>query len=99
MADFTKGKWWIAPPIFDGDVIYAPQQTKGRRNEVIAMGILNKADAHLIAVAPEMYAWIDDMLDYLAEFAPCDCYELESLKARGRELRDRINGKMVKNSA
>ena len=55
MSTFTPGKWWIAPPMFDGDVIFAPPQDKGRRNEVVAMGILNKADSRLIAAAPEMY--------------------------------------------
>lgn len=55
MSKFTPGRWSIAPPIFDGDAIFAPSQEKGRRNEVIAMGILNKADARLIVAAPEMY--------------------------------------------
>ena len=55
MPKFTSGRWSIAPPIFDGDAIFAPPQEKGRRNEVVAMGILNKADARLIAAAPEMY--------------------------------------------
>ena len=54
MSKHTPGPWWIAPPIFDGDVIYARPQVKGRRNEVIAMGIWNKADARLIADAPLM---------------------------------------------
>ena len=55
MSNFTPGTWWIAPPIFDGDVIFAPPQEKGRRYEVVATGITNKADARLIASAPEMY--------------------------------------------
>lgn len=55
MSEFTPGKWWIAPPIFDGDAIFAPSQEKGRRYEVVATGITNKADARLIASAPEMY--------------------------------------------
>ena len=55
MSKFTPGKWWIAPPIFDGDAIFAPAQEKGRRNEVVAIGILNKADARLIVAAPNMY--------------------------------------------
>ena len=62
MADFTPGNWWVAPPIFDGDVIYAPPQEKGRRNEVVAIGILNKADARLIAAAPEMYEAIRNLV-------------------------------------
>ena len=53
MSEFTKGKWWIAPPIFDGDAIFAP-------HEVVAMGILNKADARLIAAAPELYELVMD---------------------------------------
>ncbi len=50
----TPGPWRIGPAIFEGDVIYAPPQHEGRRNEVIAMGILNKADAVLISLAPKM---------------------------------------------
>ena len=60
MPQFTQGKWWIAPPIFDGDAIYAPAQHEGRRNEVVAMGILNHADAQLIAAAPEMYRLLEE---------------------------------------
>ena len=37
MSKFTPGRWSIAPPIFDGDAIFAPPQEKGRRNEVVAM--------------------------------------------------------------
>jgi hypothetical protein len=54
MSKFSEGRWWIAPPVFDGDVIFAPAQEKGRRNEVVAIGITNKANARLIAAAPEM---------------------------------------------
>lgn len=50
----TPGPWRIGPAIFEGDVIYAPPQHEGRRNEVIAMGILNRADAILISLAPKM---------------------------------------------
>ena len=62
MSKFTLGKWWIAPPIFDGDAIFAPPQEKGRRNEVVAMGILNHADARLITAAPELYWMVYNML-------------------------------------
>ncbi len=65
MPNFTPGKWWIAPPMFDGDVIYAPATEKGRRNDVVAMGILNHADAQLIAIAPEMYSQLNDIRDNL----------------------------------
>ena len=62
MSKFTPGPWWVAPPFFDGDVIYAPPQEKGRRNEVIATCILNHADARLIATAPEMYEAIKGLI-------------------------------------
>lgn len=62
MSKFTPGKWWVAPPIFDGDAIFAPPQHKGRRNEVVAMGITNKADARLIAAAPKMYEAIRNLV-------------------------------------
>lgn len=55
MSNFTPGPWWIAPPMFDGDVIYAPAQHEGRRNEVVATCITNPADAKLISAAPVMY--------------------------------------------
>lgn len=55
MSEFTPGKWWVAPPIFDGEMIFAPAQEKGRRNEVVAMGIMNRNDARLIAEAKNMY--------------------------------------------
>ena len=60
MSKFTPGRWWIAPPIFDGDVIFAPPTVKGRCNDVVATCILNKADARLIAAAPEMYELLVD---------------------------------------
>ena len=55
--------WWVAPPMFDGDVIYAPPSEEGRRGEVVAMGILNKADARLIAEAPIMYHLLEDFVN------------------------------------
>lgn len=63
MPEFTKGKWWIAPPMFDGDAIFAPPSEEGRRGEVVAMGILNKADARLIAEAPIMYHLLEDFVN------------------------------------
>ena len=63
MPDFTQGRWWIAPPMFDGEVIYAPPTVEGRQAEVVAMGILNKADAKLIAVAPIMYKLLRDFVN------------------------------------
>ena len=63
MTDFTPGKWCIASPIFDGDAIFAPPQHKGRRYEVIAMGIMNKADAKLITEAPTMYMLLKDFIN------------------------------------
>ncbi len=63
MPEFTKGKWWVAPPMFDGDAIFAPPSEKGRRGEVVAMGILNKADARLIAEAPIMYHLLEDFVN------------------------------------
>ena len=68
MSKITPGKWWIAPPIFDGDAIFAPPQDKGRRNEVVAMGILNRADARLIAAAPELYHMLAYLLGYVREW-------------------------------
>ncbi len=62
----TPGKWYIAPPIFDGDVIFATPQHKGRRNEVVATGITNKHDARLIAAAPEMYELLKSLFNVLA---------------------------------
>ena len=87
MSKFTPGRWWIAPPIFDGDAIFAPPQDKGRRNEVVAMGILNKADSRLIAAAPEMYYW----LTYVA-LAPQMVGKLPNIVAGIRELLARIDG-------
>lgn len=84
MSKHTPGPWWIAPPIFDGDVIYARPQIKGRRNEVIAMGIGNKADARLIAAAPD----IKDLLRKAAD----ELYAIGGGKdpADGLELSERI---------
>ena len=66
----TPGPWRVGPPIFDGDVIFAPPQTGGRRNEVVAMGILNKADARLIAAAPELVDLCIDLLILGADAEP-----------------------------
>ena len=65
MSSYTPGPWWVGPPIFDGDVIFAPPQTEGRRNEIVAMGIFNKADARLIAAAPDMLKLLKGTLRYL----------------------------------
>ena len=62
MSKYTPAPWWIAPPIFDGDAIFGPSQEKGRRNEVVAVGVLNHADARLIAAAPEMYEAIKGLI-------------------------------------
>lgn len=67
MSSFTPGNWWIAPPIFDGDVIFAPPQHEGRRNEVVATSITNRADARLIAAAPLMYKLLKDLTTIKAE--------------------------------
>ena len=63
MRRFTPGPWWVAPPLFDGDVIFALPQEKGRRNEVVAVGILHHADACLIAAAPIMYSILAEHRD------------------------------------
>lgn len=67
MSSFTPGCWWIAPPMFDGDVIYAPAQHEGRRNEVVATCILNHADAKLIAAAPLMFKMLKGLTTIRAE--------------------------------
>ena len=90
MSNFTPGKWWIAPPIFDGDVIFAPAQTKGRRNEVIATCILNKADAHLIAAAPEMYEVMQSVAQWKGDYVWDAVSKAQKLLARidGEEVKD-----------
>lgn len=104
MPDFTPGKWWIAPPIFDGDVIYAPPTEKGRRNDVVAMGILNNADAQLIAIAPEMYRLLEGFCKIYSvkvqtkkdndkvKFVAALLTEEDTVK-KARELLARIDGK------
>lgn len=66
-SEFTQGRWWVAPPMFDGEVIYAPPTEKNRGYEVVAMGIMNKADARLIAAAPEMYKFLVFANSFLVE--------------------------------
>ena len=90
MSEFTPGKWWIAPPIFDGDVIFAPPLVKGRRNEVVAMGILNKADAQLIAAAPEMYEMLKEELIPTSDYGGILSLSRED---KLRKLFARIDGK------
>ena len=104
MPDFTQGKWWIAPPIFDGDVIYALPTEEGRRNDVVAMGILNNADARLIANAPDMYKLLEEFCKIYSMKAQCKCEDnspafMMALVAEhdlvnmARELLDRIDSK------
>ena len=57
MSKYTPGPWGIAPPLFNGDTIFAPA-----RAEVVAVGVLNHADARLIAAAPEMYEAIKGLI-------------------------------------
>ncbi|MBQ3455816.1 MAG: hypothetical protein IJG36_05215 [Synergistaceae bacterium] len=90
MPEFTPGKWWIAPPIFDGDVIYAPPTEKGRRNDVVAMGILNKADARLIATAPELYELLKEELIPTSDYGGTLSFARE---AKIRKVIDYIDGK------
>ena len=85
MSKFTPGPWWIAPPLFDGDVIFARPQTKGRLNEVVATSITNKADALLIASAPIMY-------ELLKEFALLRPDVVGDIVHHTRELLARIDG-------
>ena len=89
MSKFTPGRWWIAPPMFDGDVIFAPAQEKGRRNEVVAMGILNKADARLIAAAPELYKMLKEELIPTSDYGGILSFARE---AKVRKLLARIDG-------
>ena len=106
MPEFTPGKWWIAPPIFDGDVIFAPPTEKGRRNDVVAMGILNNADARLIAVAPEMHRLLEefckiyDMKAHSKQEDNSPAFMMALMAEDGavnmaRELLARIDGKEV----
>ena len=88
MSKFTPGKWWVAPPIFDGDTIFAPPQEKGRRNEVVAMGILNKADARLIAAAPELYKMLKEELIPTSDYGGILSFARE---AKVRKLLARID--------
>ena len=95
MPEFTKGKWWIAPPIFDGDAIFAPPSVEGRQGEVVAMGIMNNADARLIAKAPEMYKLIDRLV---GSDAPVNtAAELFVIYAEMKMLLARIDGKETAN--
>ena len=94
MSKFTPGRWWIAPPIFDGDVIFAPPQENGRRNEVVAMGILNRADARLIAAAPEMYRMLKEELIPTSDYGGLLSLSRE---AKVSKLLARIDGKETAN--
>ncbi len=49
--------------MFDGDAIFAPPSEKGRLGDVVATGIMNKADARLIAKAPIMYHLLEDFVN------------------------------------
>lgn len=99
MSEFTPGKWWIAPPIFDGDVIFAPAQEKGRRNEVVAMGILNNADARLIAAAPEMYELLQSLISVLAvhSYSQSEAVKIYKLLARIDGTEDYIHAEKEEN--
>ena len=92
MSKFTPGRWSIAPPIFDGDAIFAPPQEKGRRNEVVAMGILNKADARLIVAAPEMYGMLYEVMQELKGYETKVSYK-KTYYELIQELLDCIDGK------
>lgn len=81
---FTKGKWSVGIGKLEGGVVDEQDELicdpSGGRFEEEA-----KANASLIAAAPEMYALLEDLLDRFRndEFAP----EIEKLlkKARGEE--------------
>jgi len=91
MSSYTSGPWRVGPPIFDGDVIFAPPQTEGRRNEVVAMGILNKADARLIAAAPDLLRLLRIAYDDLRELGFCTVLpEIDEILTRieGKEGKD-----------
>lgn len=90
MPEFTKGMWWVAPPIFDGDAIFAPPSEKGRRNEVVAMGIVNNADARLIAKAPIMYHLLEDFVNLDIE---TDNIKYQVLQTVAAEVLNNINRK------
>ena len=96
MSKFTPGKWWIAPPIFDGDAIFAPAQEKGRRNEVVATGILNKADARLIAAAPEMYRLLKVLSSIDEPVNEERCDDLLLAVDEARKVLSRIDGEEAK---
>ena len=90
MPEFTKGKWWIAPPIFDGDAIFAPPSVEGRQGEVVAMGIMNNADARLIAKAPVMYELLKDFVN---PEIPTDSIRYQVLQTVAAEVLNNINRK------
>ena len=90
MPEFTKGMWWVAPPIFDGDAIFAPPSEKGRRSEVVAMGIVNNADARLIAKAPIMYHLLEDFVNLDIE---TDNIKYQVLQTVAAEVLNNINRK------
>lgn len=82
--------WWVAPPMFDGDAIFAPPSEKGRRSEVVAMGILNNADARLIAKAPIMYHLLEDFVNLDIE---TDNIKYQVLQTVAAEVLNNINRK------
>ena len=92
MPEFTKGKWWVAPPIFDGDAIFAPPSEEGRLGEVVAMGIINNADARLIAEAPIMYHILEDFANLDIETDNIKYHVLQTVAA---EVLNNINRKEI----
>ena len=92
MPEFTNGEWWIAPPIFDGDAIFAPPSEEGRLGEVVAMGIINNADARLIAEAPIMYHILEDFANLDIETDNIKYHVLQTVAA---EVLNNINRKEI----
>ena len=86
-SKFTQGPWEVnttEDELWGDDVWYRVEYHSVIANdETIASDISSKANAALIAAAPEMYAMLEDLLDKFRndEFAP----EIEKLlkKARG----------------
>lgn len=76
--------------MFDEDAIFAPPSEKGRRSEVVAMGILNNADARLIAKAPIMYHLLEDFVNLDIE---TDNIKYQVLQTVAAEVLNNINRK------